>query len=60
MLDRSDELSYKSLRNLHTVHVIAVDQLNAYDVLKADDIVFTASAITQYVEAAARTEEANA
>jgi large subunit ribosomal protein L4 len=60
VLDRSDELSYKSLRNLQTVHVIAVDQLNAYDVLHADDIVFTASALTQYVESAANTEEANA
>jgi large subunit ribosomal protein L4 len=60
VLDRSDELSYKSLRNLQTVHVLAVDQLNAYDVLHADDIVFTASAMTQYVEAATRTEEVSA
>jgi large subunit ribosomal protein L4 len=57
VLDRSDELSYKSLRNLTTVHVLAVDQLNAYDVLHSDDIVFTASALTQFVAAAAGTEE---
>jgi large subunit ribosomal protein L4 len=59
VLDRSDELSYKSLRNLQTVHVLAVDQLNAYDVLHSDDIIFTASALTQFVMAAAGTEEAS-
>ena len=59
VLDRSDELSYKSLRNLQTVHVLAVDQLNAYDVLHSDDIIFTASALTQFVEAAAGSQEAS-
>jgi large subunit ribosomal protein L4 len=49
VLDRSDEISYKSLRNLPTVHVLPVDQLNAYDVLYADDVVFTAAAMTTYV-----------
>jgi large subunit ribosomal protein L4 len=29
------------VRNLDNVHVLAVDQLNTYDVLCADDIVFT-------------------
>lgn len=51
VLDRNDEVSLKSLRNIADVHVIAVDQLNAYDVLKAEDIVFTASALSQFVEA---------
>jgi large subunit ribosomal protein L4 len=49
VLDRSDEVSYKSLRNLASVHVLPVDQLNAYDVLYADDVVFTAAAMTTYV-----------
>ena len=60
LLDRSDELSYKSLRNLQTVHVLPVDQLNAYDVLHADDIVFTAAALTSFVESAVKTEEVSA
>jgi len=60
LLDRSDELSYKSLRNLHTVHVMPVDQLNAYDVLHADDIIFTAAAMTSFVEAAVKSQEASA
>ena len=51
VLDRNDEVSLKSLRNISDVHVIAVDQLNAYDVLKAEDIVFTAAALSQFVEA---------
>lgn len=51
VLDRNDEVSLKSLRNIPDVHVIAVDQLNAYDVLKAEDIVFTAGALSQFVEA---------
>jgi large subunit ribosomal protein L4 len=57
VLDRSDELSYKSLRNLQTVHVLPVDQLNAYDVLHADDVVFTAAALTSFVETAVSQEE---
>ena len=32
---------YKSVRNLDNLHVLAVDQLNTYDVLCADDVVFT-------------------
>jgi large subunit ribosomal protein L4 len=49
VLDRSDEISYLSLRNLHGVHVLPVDQLNAYDVLLADDVVFTKSALDAFI-----------
>lgn len=51
VLDRTDEVSYKSLRNLATVHVLPVDQLNAYDVLNAEDIIFTEAALTAFVTA---------
>ncbi|GIL37440.1 50S ribosomal protein L4 [Phycicoccus sp. MAQZ13P-2] len=44
VLDRSDIVSLKSVRNLAEVHVLAVDQLNTYDVLCADDVVFTQAA----------------
>ena len=57
VLDRNDEVSLKSLRNIADVHVISVDQLNAYDVLKAEDIVFTAAALSQFVEAQVSGEE---
>src|SRR5690606_37782956 len=49
VLERNDELSWKSLRNLAEVHVIAADQLNTYDVLTSDDIVFTRGALEAFV-----------
>jgi len=49
VLQRDDELSYKSVRNLSTVHVLPFDQLNAYDVLVSDDIVFTKGAFDEFV-----------
>src|SRR5699024_5788766 len=39
VLDRFEDVAWVSLRNVREVHVLAVDQLNAYDVLAADDIV---------------------
>jgi len=61
VLERSDELSYKSVRNIPTVHVLPYDQLNAYDVLVSDDIVFTKGALDGFVAgpaATAKTEDA--
>jgi len=49
VLQRDDEISYKSVRNLSTVHVLPYDQLNAYDVLVSDDIVFTKGAFDEFV-----------
>ena len=49
VLDRSDDLSYKSLRNLRSVHVLPVDQVNAYDVLLSDDVVFTKAALEVFI-----------
>ena len=49
VLERSDELSYKSVRNIPTVHVLPADQLNAYDVLVSDDIIFTRGAFDSFV-----------
>ena len=50
VIDRSDELSLKSVRNIPALHVIFADQLNAYDVLVAADIVFTKQAFDAFVE----------
>ena len=44
VLERSDALTWLSLRNAPEVHIVAVDQLNTYDVLAADDVVFTQGA----------------
>lgn len=49
VLERNDELSYKSVRNIPSVHVLPYDQLNAYDVLVSDDIVFTKGAFDAFV-----------
>ena len=54
VLDRNDEVSYLSLRNLNSVHVLPVDQLNAYDVLLSDDVVFTKSALDTYIAGPAK------
>lgn len=49
VLDRDEDVAWLSLRNLPTVHALAVDQLNAYDVLVSDDVVFTTAALTTFV-----------
>ena len=45
VIHRDEDLAWLSLRNVVSVHVIAVDQLNAYDVLVNDDVVFTSAAL---------------
>ncbi|HSK61589.1 MAG TPA: 50S ribosomal protein L4 [Actinomycetospora sp.] len=47
--DRADELTWKSLRNVAEVHLIAADQLNTYDVLCSDDVVFTQAALEAFL-----------
>ena len=49
VLERSDALTWLSLRNAVEVHIVAVDQLNTYDVLAADDVVFTRGAYDAFV-----------
>ena len=50
VIGRADEVGAKSVRNLPGVHVISPDQLNTYDVLKADDVVFSVEALNAYIE----------
>ncbi len=49
VLERGDEVTALSLRNVPEVHVLWVDQLNTYDVLDADDIVFTQAALESFL-----------
>lgn len=59
VLDRADENGALSVRNLDYVHVLYVDQLNAYDVVVSDDVVFTRAAFDAFVASkGAQTEEA--
>jgi large subunit ribosomal protein L4 len=49
---RTEELTWLSLRNVPSVHLIAADQLNAYDVLCSDDVIFTRAAFDAFVAGA--------
>lgn len=49
VIERNDELTALSLRNAPEVHVLWADQLNTYDVLDADDIVFTLAAMESFL-----------
>ena len=70
VLGPEDEVNWLSLRNLPTVHLLAADQLNTYDVLVADEVVFTTEALGGFLgvplefgevaEAIAEAEEAAA
>src|ERR1700731_1735488 len=57
----TDETGTKSVRNLPGVHVLSPDQLNTYDVLLADDVVFSVEALNAFIVANAKsTEEVSA
>jgi large subunit ribosomal protein L4 len=49
VIGRDEDAVWLSLRNVSTVHAIAVDQLNAYDVLVNDEVVFTSVALEAFV-----------
>jgi large subunit ribosomal protein L4 len=49
VLSDSDEMSWLSLRNVPAVHLIEAGQLNTYDVLVADDVIFTSEALDEFL-----------
>ena len=49
VVHREDEITWKSLRNVPSVHVLIEDQLNTYDVLASDHVVFTEQALEAFV-----------
>ncbi|RZU64157.1 LSU ribosomal protein L4P [Microterricola gilva] len=60
VLERGDEQSAKAVRNIPSVHVLPADQLNAYDVLVSDDIVFTKAALEAFIASKSKKEEVSA
>lgn len=52
VIGRSDEAGAKSVRNLRGVHILTPDQLNTYDVLRSDDVVFSVEALNAYIAGA--------
>ncbi len=57
VLERTDAVTWLSLRNAPEVHIVAVDQLNTYDVVASDDVVFTRGAFDAFVSGTAATSE---
>jgi large subunit ribosomal protein L4 len=60
VMERSDVVTWKSLRNVASVHLLHADQLNTYDVLVSDDVVFTEGALAAFVAGPARGRGADA
>ena len=67
VVSRTEDLAWRSLRNADDLHLLVPDQLNAYDILKSDDVVFSESAIKDFlagprkvVKAVARESEVGA
>jgi large subunit ribosomal protein L4 len=56
VIARDDEAGRRSVANLPTVHLLTADQLNTYDVLRADDVVFTSAALEAFVTSRTRQE----
>jgi large subunit ribosomal protein L4 len=49
VVPREDEVTWLSLRNVPEVHLLHPDQLNTYDVLVSDDVVFTPDALGAFL-----------
>jgi large subunit ribosomal protein L4 len=58
VLHREDEAGWKSLRNAPGIHVLHSDQLNTYDVLASDHVVFTEQALSAFLGGPAATVKA--
>jgi len=58
VLSRSEDLAWRALRNAENTHLIVNDQLNAYDILVSDDVVFSESAIREFLAGPARAASA--
>jgi large subunit ribosomal protein L4 len=58
VLSRAEDIAWRSLRNAENMHLLVPDQLNAYDVLKSDDLVFTQAAINDFLAGPAKSATA--
>jgi large subunit ribosomal protein L4 len=58
VVERTDTLTWKSLRNVQSVHLLAPDQLNTYDVLVSDDLIFTEGALTAFLNGGTKSTDA--
>lgn len=49
VLDSADQVGWRSVRNIAGVHALSYDQLNAYDVIVSDAVIFTKAALDAFV-----------
>jgi len=60
VLSRNEESAWRALRNSDRVHLLVPDQLNTYDVIVSDDVVFTKAALDEFIAGPARGKSASA
>ncbi|CAB4935150.1 unannotated protein [freshwater metagenome] len=60
VVEYEDVVAQLSLRNIASVHVVTTGQLNTYDVLVADDVVFTQEAFDSFTSGPAKGRGAKA
>ncbi len=60
VLERGNDVAWLSLRNLVNIHIVTPDQLNTYDVLVSDDVVFTQAALEALLAGPVRGKSAKA
>ena len=49
VVSRQEDAAWRSLRNAEDLHLLVPDQLNAYDILKSDDMVFSQAAMDAFL-----------
>lgn len=54
IIDRTDDNSALSMRNVPSIHLLYVDQLNTYDVIVSDQVVFTSAALNAFLAGPAK------
>ena len=60
VLSRNEESAWRALRNSDRVHLLVPDQLNTYDVIVSDDVVFTKAALDEFIAGPARGKSTSA
>jgi large subunit ribosomal protein L4 len=54
VVSRKEDAAWRSLRNADDLHLLVPDQLNAYDILKSDDLIFSEAAINDFLTGPSR------
>jgi large subunit ribosomal protein L4 len=60
VIERENDVAWKSLRNVPRFHLVAPDQLNTYDVLVSDDVVFTKDSLDDFLASPTRGKSSKA